>query len=513
MPNAGVMYSLDHGATWHTHGHARTNTTESQVAEAAPGVLMLNMRDNRRTGRAVCTTRDMGRTWVEHPSSGALREPVCMASLLHVPASENVLGRDLLLFSNPDTTKGRNHLTIKASLDGGDTWSAEHALLLDEEENWGYSCLSMIDSETVGILYEASTAQLLFQAVKLRDIVRGGTAPDIAFGALPEIGPADAGFAQGVSALCAGEVSGVLIAAGGANFAGTPAAEGGAKCFYDGIWMLRGLKEGKPAWREAGRLPEPMAYGMAWQLPGELVIAGGANASGPLRRVLSLRPRGGKVVVRQLPDLPFAVEQGAAASDGGVLYLAGGLADGKPSCEVLACDVRSGERVWRRLPPLPEPFVQPVAFASAGRLYVWGGFDPVGRRVADYGYCCDPATGRWERIAGLPDGGTMTGAAGAVLADGRLLVAGGVDRGVFSGALALDPARQRAYLSQPPAAYRFRSALWLFDPVSATWSKAGVSGRAARAGAALAAVGGDAVMLGGETRPGIRTPQVWRIDL
>ncbi|EKC80098.1 sialidase, partial [human gut metagenome] len=169
--------------------------------------------------------------------------------------------RDLLLFSNPDTTKGRNHLTIKASLDGGDTWSAEHALLLDEEENWGYSCLSMIDSETVGILYEASTAQLLFQAVKLRDIVRGGTAPDIAFGALPEIGPADAGFAQGVSALCAGEVSGVLIAAGGANFAGTPAAEGGAKCFYDGIWMLRGLKEGKPAWREAGRLPEPMAYG------------------------------------------------------------------------------------------------------------------------------------------------------------------------------------------------------------------------------------------------------------
>lgn len=98
------------------------------------------------------------------------------------------MGRDLLLFSNPDTTKGRNHLTIKASLDGGDTWSAEHALLLDEEENWGYSCLSMIDSETVGILYEASTAQLLFQAVKLRDIMRGGTAPDIAFGRFPRSG-------------------------------------------------------------------------------------------------------------------------------------------------------------------------------------------------------------------------------------------------------------------------------------------------------------------------------------
>ena len=79
VPNAGVMYSPDHGRTWRTHRFAKSNTTESQVAEPAPGVLMLNMRDNRRTGRAVFTTRDLGRTWTEHVSSGALREPVCMA--------------------------------------------------------------------------------------------------------------------------------------------------------------------------------------------------------------------------------------------------------------------------------------------------------------------------------------------------------------------------------------------------------------------------------------------------
>ena len=70
VPNAGVMYSPDHGQTWRTHRFAKSNTTESQVAEPAPGVLMLNMRDNRRTGRAVFTTRDLGRTWTEHASSG-----------------------------------------------------------------------------------------------------------------------------------------------------------------------------------------------------------------------------------------------------------------------------------------------------------------------------------------------------------------------------------------------------------------------------------------------------------
>ena len=171
VPNAGIMYSTDHGKTWHCHGHAWTNTTESQVAETEPGVLMLNMRNNRKTCRIVCTTGDMGRTWAEHPSSGTLREPLCMAGLLFVPADSNVFGRDILLFSNPDTTKGRNHMTIKASLDGGHTWLPDNSLLLDEEEGWGYSCMTMIDRETVGILYEGSVSQLVFQAVKLKDIV------------------------------------------------------------------------------------------------------------------------------------------------------------------------------------------------------------------------------------------------------------------------------------------------------------------------------------------------------
>ena len=172
VPNAGIMYSKDHGTTWHCHGHAWTNTTEAQAAEVAPGVLMLNMRNNRRTGRVVCITEDLGRSWTVHPSSEKLREPVCMAGLLMVRASENSLGRDILLFSNPDTEQGRNHMTIKASLDGGLTWLPENSLLLDEEEGWGYSCLTMIDEDTVGILYEGSTSQLVFQAVKLADIVQ-----------------------------------------------------------------------------------------------------------------------------------------------------------------------------------------------------------------------------------------------------------------------------------------------------------------------------------------------------
>lgn len=173
IPNAGIIYSKDHGKTWHISSLARTNTTESQVAEIEPGVLMLNMRDNRGGSRAVSTTTDMGKTWKEHVSSRtSLQEPVCMASLISVKAKDNVLGKDILLFSNPNDTKNRHSITIKASLDGGVTWLPENQLLLDAGWGWGYSCQTMIDKETVGILYESSVAHMTFQAIKLKDIIK-----------------------------------------------------------------------------------------------------------------------------------------------------------------------------------------------------------------------------------------------------------------------------------------------------------------------------------------------------
>ena len=173
MPHSAIMYSRDGGRTWHMHEGPRPNTTEAQVAELPTGELMLNMRDNRGGSRAVAVTGDLGATWEEHPSSRkALREPVCMASLISVAAADNASGRDILLFSNPDSDKARRDITVKISFDGGNTWPAENQVLLDGGDNWGYSCLTMVDPETVGILYESSQAHITFQAIPLSDLLK-----------------------------------------------------------------------------------------------------------------------------------------------------------------------------------------------------------------------------------------------------------------------------------------------------------------------------------------------------
>ena len=171
-PSAGIIYSRDHGKTWQRCGQTVPHTCECQVAEIAPGVLMLNMRNHGTPdhARKVFISEDMGDTWQSHPSNNTLNEPVCQASLLKIPADGNDLGKDLLFFSNPASNPGaRNLITLRASTDLGQTWP--YSLLLDEEHGWGYSCIAPVDAQTVGILYESSAAQLVFQRIRLRELL------------------------------------------------------------------------------------------------------------------------------------------------------------------------------------------------------------------------------------------------------------------------------------------------------------------------------------------------------
>lgn len=172
VPHSTIIWSKDHGRTWHAGTGAFPHTTESQVIEIEPGVLMLNCRYDRGSVRVVMVTRDLGRTWETHPTSRrSLIEPgACMASLIHVDRELGQPSDGRVLFSNPDHPGSRQRIMIKASPDGGRSWPEDQRVLLDTGRSAGYSCMTMIDEDTVGILYECSQSHLAFQRVPLADL-------------------------------------------------------------------------------------------------------------------------------------------------------------------------------------------------------------------------------------------------------------------------------------------------------------------------------------------------------
>ncbi|GAB4107789.1 exo-alpha-sialidase [Echinicola sediminis] len=180
-PFSNITYSKDGGATWETSHPAASNTTECAVVELSDGRIMLNMRDNRNrtekennNGRNIAVSNDLGMSWSSHPSSHhALIEPVCMGSLIkHEFINDKGHSRSILLFSNPNDKNERKGITIKVSLDNGLTWPEKYWIELDSGHGFGYSSLTSINDETIGILYEGSKAQMTFQAVSINEILK-----------------------------------------------------------------------------------------------------------------------------------------------------------------------------------------------------------------------------------------------------------------------------------------------------------------------------------------------------
>lgn len=177
-PFSNITWSKDGGETWSTSNPAATNTTECMAVELNDGSIMLNMRDNRNrgndtvNGRTIATTADLGTTWNEHPTSRkALIEPTCMASIHRHHYREKGEEKSLLLFVNPASTSKRNNITLKVSCDDGNSWPEEKQILLDELSGRGYSCITSVDEETIGILYESSQSDMVFQTIKLKEIL------------------------------------------------------------------------------------------------------------------------------------------------------------------------------------------------------------------------------------------------------------------------------------------------------------------------------------------------------
>ncbi len=180
LPFSNITYSKDHGKSWITSNPAYHDVTESNAVQLNDGSIMLNMRDNRNrgkkepNGRRICTTTDLGNSWTEHSTShNALIEPTCMASLHKHEYTINNEKKSILLFANPNDYQVRDKLTLKVSFDDGLTWPEEYWIMFDEYQSAGYSSITSVDEDTLGILYESSQADLVYIQIKLNEVLMG----------------------------------------------------------------------------------------------------------------------------------------------------------------------------------------------------------------------------------------------------------------------------------------------------------------------------------------------------
>lgn len=310
---------------------------------------------------------------------------------------------------------------------------------------------------------------------------------------------AEPGVEYGVSGAFGGMMGNVPVIVGGCNFPFLDpiAAQPSDKTFYCGIYNAE-------TGERLGSLPVKTAYGASIQTADGLVMAGGST-----RNVWLLRADG---TLADLPRLPHLIDNAYGAAIGRKLYIAGGNHDGKPSTALMMLNLDHRKAGWQKVADMPGlPRVQPVMAAAGGKLYIWGGFNTgEPKTVATDGLCFDPANGSWTPMPEPHPGLTLSGGVATTISDNQIICAGGVNRDIF-----LDAITHQAddYLLHPIEWYKFNGRVCIFHPVDRTWNVMTTHPEQARAGASIAILpDGSVLMMGGELKPRVRTPQSVRIS-
>ncbi len=310
---------------------------------------------------------------------------------------------------------------------------------------------------------------------------------------------------EGFAAMYAGVSGEALVVAGGANFPGKRPWEGGTKVWYDEVWALD-RPDGH--WKQAGRLPKALGYGVSVTWRDEVICAGGSNAEGHHTDVFALKLAGGRVTSRPLPSLPRPCANTCGVLVGDTLYVAGGIE--KPDATKAmhtfwALDLGKEGAVWRELPPWPGPErMLATAGSFDGAFYLFSGAalhaGADGKPERDWlkdAYRYTPAKG-WEKLPDLPQVMVAACTPAPVTSEGLLMICG--DDGAKVG---FKPETAHPGFPHTVLQFEVKAGAWL-KLADAPFSRATVP---------TTLWGGRWVVPNGEARPGYRTPEVWALEL
>ncbi|GAA5496607.1 hypothetical protein Rhal01_02792 [Rubritalea halochordaticola] len=182
VPRSNFIYSTDQGTTWHTAAPAIPSgspwTTEAQIVELDSGDLLISMRNHDgRKERLWCTYSwdhetetiadgSWGTPWFDQNC------PTVMASVQRHSSTLDGHPYSVILFSNPDNPSARSKMTIRASINEGQSWDYSRKI---DDRPAAYSCMTTLPNGDIGILYEtgdsSSIATLTFMRFPLSWLV------------------------------------------------------------------------------------------------------------------------------------------------------------------------------------------------------------------------------------------------------------------------------------------------------------------------------------------------------
>ncbi len=305
----------------------------------------------------------------------------------------------------------------------------------------------------------------------------------------------------GVAAPFAGVSGKTLLVAGGANFPDKAPWDGGKKAWYDTTYAL---DEKAGAWKQAGKLPHALAYGVSVSFDKRMVCVGGSDADRCYAEAFWLNYDNGQIHTNGLPALPLTLSNACGACVGNVLYIAGGQTTNdavKAIGSVFSLDLLKVNASWKELPPIPGPGrILATAAAFQDGFYVFGGsalsegkdHQPQRQYLSD-AYRYSPDMG-WTRLKDLPNPIVAAPSPAPTNATGIFILGGDDGSHVGFKPVNLHPG--------------FSKTILRFDPLAGTWTTAGET-PAARVTVPCVAWDGGWVISSGEMRPGVRSAQVW----
>lgn len=166
------FYTDDHGKTFHlSEVIAWPGGNEATAAEISGGRLMLNARNQKGDIRArlVGISKDGGVHWDTVYMDRNLPDPVCEGSILTIGKKGK---KNILAFSNAADTTRRNNLTLRISMDDGQTWNkkflVDAAPASDTKKDFtAYSDIVVHSKNSIGVLYERDGyAQIVYKVIK-----------------------------------------------------------------------------------------------------------------------------------------------------------------------------------------------------------------------------------------------------------------------------------------------------------------------------------------------------------